>query len=268
MTIKEFSEELKRKIDAEIEEISIDQGDPLEKTSKIIATLGKILNDLKEFVVTYKFRNVQEEIIFFKSVKPKFASQLIFYKELLDVQFFESYNNSAQKLKYFQRYLKRIERHAITHKELYLYIMTGSSCLDEMYFTLATKQTNPIIDNRFSTSKEIQCSQIMAYEKLKEYLLKAVQKIESPSMVTNSTLTWTGSKTDLIELIYALHGAGVFNSKDADLKLIASHFENVFDVKLGNYYRIFQDIQLRKSGQTNFLDLLKGSFLARIGNVK
>jgi hypothetical protein len=143
------------------------------------------------------------------------------------------------------------------------------SFLDETYFIRGKEeQHNPAIDNRFSTAKEIQYSRILGYERLKQYLLGAVQKIESPSAIVDSKLTWTGSKTDLIELIYALQAAGVFNRKDADLKLIASHFENVFNTKLGNYYRVFQDIQLRKSGQTNFIDVLKSRFMERINSFK
>ncbi len=50
-------------------------------------------------------------------------------------------------------------------------------------------------------------------------------------------LEWTFSKVALTELIYALKAAGVFNHGNADLKTIARHFEKVFGVDLGNYYK-------------------------------
>jgi hypothetical protein len=96
-------------------------------------------------------------------------------------------------------------------------------------------------------------------------LKTAIQKIQNPSSASsNSSLSWTGSKTDLIELIYALQAAGVFNKKEVEVKQIATLFENMFNVTLGNYYRVFQDIRLRKTGQTNFMNQLRDSLLNRI----
>jgi hypothetical protein len=54
-----------------------------------------------------------------------------------------------------------------------------------------------------------------------------------------------------------LHVSGVFNKASADVKQIATHFENVFNVLLGNYYRTFQEIRIRKTGQVNFINELK-----------
>lgn len=70
-------------------------------------------------------------------------------------------------------------------------------------------------------------------------------------------LHWTGSKASLIELVYALQCGGVFNNGNADLKQIATYFEQAFDVELGNYYRVFQDFRIRKNSRTQFIDELK-----------
>jgi hypothetical protein len=47
-------------------------------------------------------------------------------------------------------------------------------------------------------------------------------------------LTWTGNKTDLIELIYALDMEGSFNDGKVPLTQIAAYFERVFNIDLGN----------------------------------
>lgn len=77
-------------------------------------------------------------------------------------------------------------------------------------------------------------------------------------------LTWTGPKASLIESIYTLHSVEVFNRGKADIKLIASAFETLFNVSLGNCYRVIQEIRIRKSGRTNFLDQLKKKLQERI----
>jgi hypothetical protein len=111
-------------------------------------------------------------------------------------------------------------------------------------------------------------SKILTYQLLKDYILKAIQKLGGATGAINSHLSWTGSKTDLIELIYALQGSGVFNQSSADVKQIANYFENVFNVNLGNYYRVFQEIKLRKGGQTNFLDSLRKKLINYIENAQ
>ena len=71
-----------------------------------------------------------------------------------------------------------------------------------------------------------------------------------------SNLFWTGSKTELIELIYALQSSGAINSGTANIKELASLFEQVFNIDLGNYYHTFIEIRARKCSKTKFLDAL------------
>jgi len=75
-------------------------------------------------------------------------------------------------------------------------------------------------------------------------------------MKQSSKLFWTGSKTDLIELIYALHNCGAINSGTADIKEMALVFEQMFNIDLGNYYHTFIEIRARKNSKTKFLDRL------------
>ena len=78
-----------------------------------------------------------------------------------------------------------------------------------------------------------------------------------------SKLFWTGSKTDLIELVYALHSSGIINSGTADIKEIASVCELIFNIDLGNYYHTIIEIRSRKSNVTKFIDKLKESLIKR-----
>ncbi|WP_158638411.1 RteC domain-containing protein [Panacibacter ginsenosidivorans] len=45
------------------------------------------------------------------------------------------------------------------------------------------------------------------------------------------------------------------------MKDIAQLLEAVFGIDLGNYYRTFQEIRIRKSGRTNYLDQLKATLI-------
>ena len=68
----------------------------------------------------------------------------------------------------------------------------------------------------------------------------------------------------MIELIYALHSTDAINNGTADIKDIAYFVERIFRIDLGNYYRAFLEIRMRKNGRTKFLDTLKEELIKRM----
>lgn len=71
----------------------------------------------------------------------------------------------------------------------------------------------------------------------------------------------------LIELIYAMHAVKAFNEGSADIKAIAAAVESCFNVKLGQYYSVFQGIRLRKTIPTIFLDEFKNRLNHRMSEM-
>lgn len=88
-------------------------------------------------------------------------------------------------------------------------------------------------------------------EQINEYL-------NQPTVTAGETpaLNWTLSKTDLIELIYALHSGGAFNKGTATIAQIVRFFESTLQIQLGNTSMTFQEI-LRRKDSTAFLERLK-----------
>ncbi|MBI2272528.1 MAG: RteC domain-containing protein [Bacteroidetes bacterium] len=96
--------------------------------------------------------------------------------------------------------------------------------------------------------------------------------VQSPSnSLTNSneklpSITWSASKTDLIELIYGLYANRVFNNGKTTIKEITHFFEEALGVKLGNTSLRFQEI-LRRKDSIAFLDQVRDAletYMARI----
>ena len=79
--------------------------------------------------------------------------------------------------------------------------------------------------------------------------------LQSPFFLPKVRLTWTGSKVDLVELIYAWETAGCFNHGYANVKEIVVYTEIVFNIDLGDYYHTFRDLR-RRVDRTAFLDSL------------
>jgi predicted nucleic-acid-binding protein len=77
------------------------------------------------------------------------------------------------------------------------------------------------------------------------------------SIVENNLLQWTDSKVALVEFIYALYAGKCFNKGDISLKDIAFCCETLFNIEIGDFYRIFLEIRNRKKNRTQFLDKLK-----------
>lgn len=266
MELKQFSEELKVRMEAEIDTISADQPDALRRTSLLIESVGRHVGELKRYVVKYKFRSIKEETAFFKHIKPDFVGRLFYFRRLFKIQLFEMANPNERKLRFYRQQLQKIQRCLARHQEFYQYVLARADENDELYFArTGVSAKTVVLDERFSTKYDHILSRIRCAEMVRSYILAGIQRIEDPDPEpVISALTWTGAKTDLVELIYALQVSAVFNKGNAGVKEIASQFEIMFNVSLGNYYRVFQDIRLRKKGQTKFLDDIKARLAERM----
>ena len=84
-----------------------------------------------------------------------------------------------------------------------------------------------------------------------------MEELDSPTPTNQlqQALNWTGSKIDLVELIYALHHSKIINTGNIDLKEILLSFSTFFNIELDDsVYRTFHDIKNRKTIKTRFLN--------------
>src|SRR5690606_15112182 len=79
-----------------------------------------------------------------------------------------------------------------------------------------------------------------------------------------SPIVWTGSQSDLVELLYALAESGSFNNGDIQIKTLVLYFQNVFQVDLKYYYHKYTDISNRKKERTVFLDRLRTKLIKKM----
>lgn len=262
MSILEFSEQLQHRLKADLDEL--DRGaDELARAGRMVTVAEEALRELKEFIRGYEFSGVAEEVQFFKEVKPVLLSHYYYYKKMFYLRLRDSFQSPERQEANYGRWLQRMQRFVARHREFYHYCITGATHLDEIYFRRGRNPGLPVDgDERVSTGYDRLLGRLLAHELLRARF-QELQK-SSLSGASSSALVWTGSKTDLIELIYALHFAEPFNNGSANIKLIASLFEQVFHVNLGDYYRTFQDIRIRKKSQTPFLDQLREKFIQRL----
>lgn len=253
--------------------------DPIKRCENAIDINLKSMQKLKLLFEKEKNKSQDYEVDFFKNVKPKFTSKLIFYNAVFKIETKKPHGGERIIKKYLNNELDKLKRYFDSNLDFYRYYRTGSSYLDHKYFVrgkfdvkLALDSFYFEADHTFSTSHDFKVAKILAHDLIQVYLEDKLLIMENKDPKEKSQVqpkvkqTWTGSKVALIELLYALHTEGVFNNGASDLKDIAEYLEVVFDIDLGQYHRAFLEIRVRKSDQTKFLNSLKEKLVKRMEN--
>lgn len=257
--IKLYCDQLHETLKAELENIARENQEVIAKASKSLVSLRSSIRQLKDFVHRYQFKSKAEEIKFFKEIKPVFASQYFYYDKIFSIKINEPFGSRESMTVYYFQQLDKLQDFVKENREFYSYCLSNSSTFDDKYFTRENNSYRDIeVDTTFSTGYDLILATILANQLVKEHLQNVIRNLDSEFPETkSSTLSWTGTKTGLIEIIYSLQALGVFNNGKADIKQVASSFESFFNISLGNWYRHFQEIRLRKIARTNFIDQMK-----------
>lgn len=268
---------LYHELEEQLNFIHLETDDPLKEAELSSQVIVNALEQLKKIIKKNKFRTQGEEIRFFKQTKPQFLSKLIFHISVYNIHSRMPKGGEKIVRKYLHHELQNLRRYFDNNLDFYKYYRTGSNYLDHKYFVRGKHDIRLTLDTfhfetdpLFSTSHDFKVSKIIANDLLQVYLEDAISSLERKenNMGTQefpkTKLTWTDQKTALIELLYALHTQAVFDNGKADIKDIASYFENIFNIDLGDYYRAFMEIRLRKTGRTKFLNSLVQSLTKRM----
>ncbi|EOR96272.1 putative regulatory protein [Arcticibacter svalbardensis MN12-7] len=266
--MKTYAEQLYKNLVRRIE-LADDAGlqyDPV-KRRECVTMIRESLTELTNKLIDYRFDDQQEEIYFFKEIKPRFVSLLLYYSYIDLIELKKPQGSTHDIRIHYEKELASIKRFYDCHSALYHYYRGNFSFLDEKLFvrgsfdlphSFSTSKIDR--DERLSTEADYTVSRILANGMLTGYLEKSIRLLENQpndllvSSKSKRTLRWTAKAIDLVELIYGLQLTGVFNYGKVDIKEIADTFEKLFDVKLGNYSLLFsQSIRYRKSGSIRLL---------------
>lgn len=265
MDILTFAKQQEDSLSTQLAELNTVQ-DELARMGQAFTCVQFAIHKLKDFAVTYTFKDDAEEIAFFKEVKPVFLSQYYYYRKLFAIRLFDSFKDYPARLANYQKLLETMEAYAVKNLAFYQYCMTGQTARDKHYFTRKHNLIKTIHqDEKFSAAYDGKFGKLLANELLKKFILEQIQR--GNDLPRDQQLTWTGPKTDLIELIYALHATDVFNKGEASIKRIVAVFESACNISLGDFYRTFQDMRIRKRSQAPFLEMLKNKYVQRLNDI-
>ena len=179
---------------------------------------------------------------------------------------------------YYLKELQKISDYLNSNNDFFIYYRTNASSLDGIYFIRKKPDSWLLLnfedyetDLSFTTIYDHKVSKIIAFELLSKFIKTSIDKLQILSDTSGNKdpgnrkqVNWTGSKVSLVELLYALQSTGSCNNGEIDLKHLANHFEHFFNIDLSNYYRIFQELRIRKMNRTTFLDQLKVRLIQRM----
>jgi len=267
---KLYNETLHR-LGTAINELEIETDCPIQRMEAVIDLIVKCLAEVKEYVLKRGFKNVHEEIRFFKYQKPTIVSKLIYYNAIYKIETRKPYGAKPVR-KYLNGELKKLKRYFDNNLDFYKYYRTNNSYLDEKYFLRGKHDIKLCLDtyyfqsdHSFSTSHDYKVAKIIANDLIQVYIEDQLyNKIQEDKSLDMPKLNWTGSKAGMIELIYALHYQGVFDNGSSDIRIIAKYFENAFNIDLGNFYHTYLELRTRKVNRTKFLDALRDDLIKKM----
>ncbi|MDH5827309.1 RteC domain-containing protein [Sphingobacterium faecium] len=243
-------------------------------TEMSIQYISKRLEEVKQKFENSLQINPNTEIFYFKHIKCHLLALIQYYSLVQEIELNKAPVKKKGIKKYYLKTLFKVKKKLTKNKFFYNYFKSNSSQLDNHFFRRIDHDLFILsggylleIDKNKNTPTVHLFVQMEAYEMLRHYLKKKIKKLGTKEISTpksSKLLKWTTSKIDLIESIYALHAAGVFNNGKADLKDIAEYFQQIFDIDLGQYNRVFYDIRSRKNNKTKFVDSLKDALSKRI----
>ena len=278
MRVSEFAISLYEQMELSLSEINYKETPYLESSGMSSGIILNSISKLKAFVLDGEFMNKEEEINFFKHLKPKFYSKLIYHQKVTSIQSHLPLAPLNEIENYYLDELRKINDYMNKNHELVTYYRSMATSFDEIYFLKKEPDSWLLLnfedyetDLDFTTIYDHKISKIIAFELLSKFIKSTLAKLEiqhdlsgGQKSLTQTNVSWTDSKVALVELLYALQSAGSCNNGTIDLKQLANHFEKIFNIDLGNYYRVFQEMRIRKISRTTFLDQLKDRLIQRM----
>lgn len=150
------------------------------------------LNKIKESSAAYVFRYENDEVHFFKNIKPLFMAATEYYTLLYQAVLFKP-NNNDQLVAYWLQQLNRVDRFNNRHREFYQYYISGRTHRDKFYFTRAGNEKNTrdrsATKDKTPASAHYLAAHILAQQ---QYRLHAEIELEMLMLENRQTCCYSG----------------------------------------------------------------------------
>jgi hypothetical protein len=249
----------------------------IEKGMKISITC---IQDLRELVLQGGLTSTEEEIYFFKYIKPNVMVYFLFFYYLQQIENVRPKGTIDIISKYLQKKHKTFDTFLHNRNGYYYYYKSNDTQHDEQYFIRCNLKPGAychhpysMLDSDFATSHDYLFADFKAHEMVIDYLSTEINKLEIlrnnqklgfEKAIGKSPFNWTDNKIAIAELIYALVESGSINHGKVDISSLAVHICQMFNIDEFDIYRTYVDIKNRKKNPVPFIDRIRENLLKRI----
>lgn len=266
-----FTRQLEKEMNKKLKRIMSKEMTVMKKSLEASLVYEDAFLRLKKFIIAYTFRNENEEIKFFKEIKPRLFYRMIYHRKVYNIEMNRPCGLESQRA-YLIEEIEAVNRYNYKRSDFVRYYRSELTHLDALYYLRNRTESALYLesfhferDPLFSTNCDYKVARIMANEFLITYLTEQLESIDHERenhTLPNEKITWMDSKTDLTELIYLLDSKGCFG--ELPLTRLANYLCLVFNVHLDpNLSRTFYEMKNRNN-PTPWIDRAKTALLERM----
>ncbi|SEK23894.1 RteC domain-containing protein [Parapedobacter koreensis] len=274
-----FLDNLYQHFEDEITAIEVNEPSPVLRMKDAHGCVEKYMEILKRHVTTNPFTEAEEEIRFFKHIKPKFFRWHIYYHEIATLETGMPLEGKNAQTTYLKRELSHIERFFRQYQFQYQYFKMDASDLDELYFIRGGRHDSALLppgpepEPQFSTYADYLFAKFMAYEMLRERIIDRLSMLKKGPVRPREFATgrkmgemrWTGDTIHLAELGYGVYLTRQLNGGTATLNEIFQWLENSLNVTIGKPSKRLAEMKARKRlSPTKYTDEMQDAIRNRI----
>lgn len=117
-----------------LQSIEHSEGDILQIVPSAIKVMEEMFKEIKAFISDYKFRSEDEEIKFFKEIKPQLFSKLIYYQKIYRIEAMRPNGSDEAQKKYINKELDRLKDFFDENLDFYKYYRSNGTHFDKICF--------------------------------------------------------------------------------------------------------------------------------------
>ena len=248
----------------------------LSKPNAILVNLDDILElvyaeykSIKQELSLHQFTSEEEQINFFKLYNSQLIKLCLYYNNIRKIEASILHQSLKRQFKILKEHLAEMDKFTSQSKEFIVYINTESTHNDQQYFTLNPKVENHNLfysferDPDFSTHHSFLLGKILSTLMIYQYIDKKLEELKGTSNIPIIILKadWKKSKTDFVELVYAIHSSGAI---DLEITKLFDLFSQVIDTGPLDEFNKWNNIKNRANSQPRFLPKLLKALQSKI----
>ncbi|SER90123.1 RteC domain-containing protein [Pedobacter rhizosphaerae] len=275
-----FSEKLLAELDIRLESLAVQEFSDVARLKARTALIADAIGVLSDFVSEHPSEDSLEEILYYKTIYPRFKSLIVF--ETAYQYFLVDVPDSGLKAKkkYCLLKLREIARFFEQNSMHYDYFRLDGEMLDELFYTRndAGNVLQPFVlayEPFLGTPMAELVSSFVAFERLRNEILALLHALSGPASLSATVVDaagslqrqfkWTGEDIHLIELAHGIHLTGQVNNGAIGIVELFKIVGEFFGVNLRVPKRGFDDLKARKTmSKTAFLDMMKAAMLKKM----